>query len=568
MGNYYISDIHFGCANKFEGRTLEHDKIIIDNWNDIVHNNDDVYILGDIGRCGSNKDNEYLCKCLSILRGRKHLIIGNHDDIKDARIKQLFVEICDYKEISDNFSGKNYKLVLSHYPILFWNGQHGNKKKMPSIHLFGHLHNSKEWRIYEDCLNVVNKYFSTIKEAGSENNENVIAINCGSMIWDNIPRTLEEMLALYEYKKNYFFNELTYYYVYKHTNIQNDKSYIGITSLKPNDRWRNNGSSYLRKNKDGKFFHAKFASAIQKYGWDNFKHEIIEEGFFTKDEIEEHEIYWIAYYDSYNNGYNTTEGGNISLWSKTDIGKATTSIAVKNLWQDEQYKRSNTTPVKCIDNGYIFKDANEVASLLGIDANGIRSCCRGAQKSAGKYHWEWSNWDDYDVFYEQNPVYLEQFLIEHQKMIEGKEASKVNKEIKKKEKCVLCIDKDIAYQGQVSASIITGIDRAGIGMCCLNKQNTCGGYKWKFIEEDEYTKYKQMGKSDIPIPITRSAQKIPVLCVETNVVYESMAEAYRQTKIKHISECCRGLIKTAGGYHWRIVTSDNNPELIKNFQKM
>ena len=35
--------------------------------------------------------------------------------------------------------------------------------------------------------------------------------------------------------------------------------------------------------------------------------------------------------------------------------------------------------------------------------------------------------------------------------------------------------------------------------------------------------------------------------------YESMNEAYRQTKIRHISECATGKRKTAGGYHWEYV---------------
>ena len=58
--NYYISDMHIGCTNKYENRTLEHDLILKENWNKRVTNSDDVYILGDIGRTGSNKDNEYL----------------------------------------------------------------------------------------------------------------------------------------------------------------------------------------------------------------------------------------------------------------------------------------------------------------------------------------------------------------------------------------------------------------------------------------------------------------------------------------------------------------------------
>lgn len=554
--NYYISDLHFGCQNKYEGRTLEHDKIIIDNWNKVVTNSDTVYILGDIGRIGNNKDNEYLCKCISVLKGKKVCVLGNHEGgLKDYRLRQLFAEVCDSKEVTDSFDGHAYKLVLSHYPMLFWNGQHGNEKRLPTIHLYGHLHTSKEWKIYEQCLNNVNDYFLSLKDAGSKNNEYIKAINCGSMIWDYTPMTLKEMMNLYEYKKEHYFNELKYYYVYKHTNIENGKCYIGITSLEVNDRWRNNGAAYIRKNKDNKYCHPKFAPAILKYGWNNFIHEVIEEGYFTKEEIEEHEIYWIAYYDSYNNGYNATKGGGIELWTQTETGKITVSDAIKNLWQDEQYKRNNTTPVKCVENGYIFQSANEVSDLLGISSAGIRACCREKQETAGGYHWEKSNWQDYDGFYNYNPNYIENFIKEYTER--KNEKDKLEEEAKLKNKPVLCIDKDIAYQGQVSASIITGIDRSGIGLCCLDKQSKCGGYKWKFISKDEYERYQKEGKSDVPIPLIRSNRSTPVLCVETNIVYNSMAEACKQTGIRHISECCRGLLETAGGYHWKIINTEN-----------
>lgn len=354
-------------------------------------------------------------------------------------------------------------------------------------------------------------------------------------------------------KANKSNNESKYYYVYKHTNKLNKKCYVGITSMKVEDRWRNNGKAYIRKNKNGKYSHLKFALAIQKYGWDNFTHEIIEEGFFTKEEIERCEIYWIEYYDSFNNGYNTTKGGNISLWSKTDIGKETVSESVKKLWEDEQYRRKNITPVKCVENNYIFQSAKEIADLLHVNSCNIRACCNGKQKYAYGYHWEFSNWNDYDIFYKQNKNYLNDFLLEHTKIKNNEEPIKLEKSSNKKLKPILCIDKGIAYQGQVIASEITGIDRTGIGLCCLNKQDKCGGYKWKFIEEDEYLKYKETGMSDIPIPINKNNRNIPVLCVETNIVYNNMAEAYKQTGIKHISECCKGLLKTAGGYHWKLM---------------
>lgn len=189
--NLYISDLHFGCTNSFEGRTLEHDKLIIDNWNRIVTNKDDVWILGDIGRIGTNKENEYLCQCLSVLKGNKHLILGNHDHMKDIRISQLFTEICDYKKITDNFDGKAYKLILSHYPILFWEGQHrGN------IMLYGHLHESNEYTIYKECLGRVNEYFKDKTLKGYTDCPPAKAFNVGcSLPYINYtPRTLKEII--------------------------------------------------------------------------------------------------------------------------------------------------------------------------------------------------------------------------------------------------------------------------------------------------------------------------------------------------------------------------------------
>lgn len=63
------------------------------------------------------------------------------------------------------------------------------------------------------------------------------------------------------------------YCVYLHTSPTN-KYYVGITKQNPLKRWAN-GRGYC-KNKH-------FYKAILKYGWDNFKHEIVFSGI-TKDE--------------------------------------------------------------------------------------------------------------------------------------------------------------------------------------------------------------------------------------------------------------------------------------------
>lgn len=193
--NYYISDPHIGWTNKYEGRTLEHDKIIKENWNNVIHNNDNVYILGDIGREGSNKDNEYLCEIISTLKGNKHLIQGNHCKLKDNRLRQLFVEVTSYKEIVDNYNGLNHNLVLSHYPIMMWNGQHKGW-----IHLYGHVHSTDEWNVYKHSLQYLNDYFKDKTLKGYTDCPEAKAYNVGAMIdyIDYCPRTLKEIIAANE----------------------------------------------------------------------------------------------------------------------------------------------------------------------------------------------------------------------------------------------------------------------------------------------------------------------------------------------------------------------------------
>lgn len=54
----------------------------------------------------------------------------------------------------------------------------------------------------------------------------------------------------------------------------------------------------------------KIANAIQKYGFNNMKFEIIEENSnWTKEELDAKEIHWIAHYNTVNEGYNMTLGG-------------------------------------------------------------------------------------------------------------------------------------------------------------------------------------------------------------------------------------------------------------------
>lgn len=90
--------------------------------------------------------------------------------------------------------------------------------------------------------------------------------------------------------------------IYLITNKINDKKYVGQSS-RINFRWTHHIVD-LRNN----CHHNKHLQASwNKYGADNFEFSIIEK--CTEDELNQREIYWINYYDSFNNGYNLDQGG-------------------------------------------------------------------------------------------------------------------------------------------------------------------------------------------------------------------------------------------------------------------
>ena len=92
--------------------------------------------------------------------------------------------------------------------------------------------------------------------------------------------------------------------IYKHT-CPNGKSYIGQTYKKPELRWGKNGKGYQRL----KYFY----NAIQKYGWENISHDILDEIEFNGiKQLNELEEYYILKYNTlYPNGYNLqTQGAN------------------------------------------------------------------------------------------------------------------------------------------------------------------------------------------------------------------------------------------------------------------
>ena len=146
---YFIGCMHFGHKNilKIDNRPFsnidEHDNALIKNWNDVVTNNDKVYILGDMFY---KTTTQHVHNILKQLNGKKYYIFGNHENLlKQNEFSKYFEQMTDYLElqITDD-TNKTWNVILSHYPMLAFNkGFRDN-----SIHLFSHVHMSSEYENY------------------------------------------------------------------------------------------------------------------------------------------------------------------------------------------------------------------------------------------------------------------------------------------------------------------------------------------------------------------------------------------------------------------------------------
>ncbi len=178
---YYISDLHLGhkniinlCKRPFNNIT-QMDHSLIQNWNNVITNKDEVYILGDFAF--SNQGGY-----LSMLNGKKYLILGNHDKGIE-KYSRYFEKIESYKEIDDN----GRKIILFHYPLIEWRGSFRG-----SLHLYGHIHNNTSNKTYEIVKDIENAYnvSADILDFTPQTLEGVI--NCNKKFKDtfNYPQTI------------------------------------------------------------------------------------------------------------------------------------------------------------------------------------------------------------------------------------------------------------------------------------------------------------------------------------------------------------------------------------------
>lgn len=301
--------------------------------------------------------------------------------------------------------------------------------------------------------------------------------------------------------------------IYKITNELNNKCYIG-QSIDIYSRWKQHiyEVNHLRISN-------KIYNAIRKYGLENFSFKVIEECPLNFKQLDEAEQKWIAFYDSYNNGYNMTKGGQREGRYIYD------PKLIYNLW----------------DEGY---SCSEIRDIIGCSQSLI--------------HLRLTNYKNYDKItsYKRGRKYAESMGKMGTKIIPGvsyfiSEAQKgmfIDSQIPVYQYSLLG-DYIAAYPSYASAA------RAINGNCisiraAANKvkgQKTACGFQWSLDKKEKIE------------PVSRANGKL-VKCLETNTIFSSCEEASKFAGLangSHINDCCNGKRASAGKHpitkeklHW------------------
>lgn len=143
---WFTSDLHFGHRNviKFCNRPFTNEKemgqALIQNWNNVVGDNDIVFVLGDTFWFNHSRD---IQKILSQLKGKTiYMIPGNHDDfesyhrVDDSRIVLCQDVVCLWVTCGTK---PKREIWLSHYPMMTW-----PHRENGAWQLFGHIHSNPD----------------------------------------------------------------------------------------------------------------------------------------------------------------------------------------------------------------------------------------------------------------------------------------------------------------------------------------------------------------------------------------------------------------------------------------
>ena len=269
--------------------------------------------------------------------------------------------------------------------------------------------------------------------------------------------------------------------IYVHQNLTNGKLYIGQTSEDNVKRRWHGGANYTEC--------PYFYNAIQKYGWDGFKHFVLIDNIKTLEEANEIEKYLINKYKTNDRefGYNIQEGGANTMTEETKEKIRQQHLLAHQMKPEVQRVKKEFEKVKdnlenlkvstlsnkgfprpnyqyiCIETQKVYNSSIQAEKDTGISAKLIRSVCSGQQKSTHNTHWD---------YYEDGKEYnLEDYIVKR-------------KTTRPKAKKVYCHELDITFNSGNEAAKYLGMASSNhIFECCDHIRATCQGYHWSYPKE-------------------------------------------------------------------------------------
>jgi group I intron endonuclease len=347
--------------------------------------------------------------------------------------------------------------------------------------------------------------------------------------------------------------------VYIHINKVNGKVYIGYTihGENPNERWKN-GNGY-KKNEP------YFWKAIEKYGWDNFEHQILFNDL-TLEEALEKEKEMILLYDATNKdkGYNLSSGGKSGFAgmhhteeSKEKIGSSMRGEKHPNYnkplpeWHKEILRKTQTGRTHVVsdetkmnmsknhsnnrkviqltlDGMFIaeYYNLSSAAKQTGAHPTAIKDCCIGRIHTANGFIWVYK--EEYDP--------NKQYRATHRFDVNKIPVVQLNK-----------LGQFIAeYASASDASRDMGCTSSQITACCKQKIYETSGYVWMYKSD-----YELYGPTIRKQPRLKQIVQLSLdgCCI---AIFESTRDAERQTGTNHsaIIRCCKDEQDTANGFKW------------------
>lgn len=251
-----------------------------------------------------------------------------------------------------------------------------------------------------------------------------------------------------------------YFNVYVHTNKINGKMYVGITKRNVQQRWKN-GFGYV----DSPYFY----NSIQKYGWDNFDHEIISSNLTEEEAMHMEELLIKELHltdDIY--GYNIKNGGtNCSLSEET---KQKIGDALRGRKHNEEIRKMQSE----IKKGKKLSPEHCAAISKGNKGRPRTEKEMAAAKIHGDKMRGDNHWTRRLGIKEETKSRISQSMRAY--LSKNGQHEGIGK------KKVLCVETRTVYDSIESAAKSLNICRSQISEACVGiKRKTAGNYHWKFV---------------------------------------------------------------------------------------